>query len=87
MFIYFITPSLGLLRNYSKYKQIKLLLYVRILFIYLGLFIVLQTNNIWKILVFERWFFLIYKTMLSIYNKDYHTKKIKYEKKYCLIYH
>ena len=80
MLIYLITPSLGLLRNYVKYKQIKYLLYVRTPITYLILYIIFQTNNIWKILILERWFFLLYKTILSIYNKDYYRKRIKYEK-------
>ena len=86
MLIYLITPSLGLLRNYVKYKQTKYLLYVRTPITYLILYIIFQTNNIWKILILERWFFLLYKTILSIYNKDYYKKRIKYEKKYKLNY-
>ena len=36
--------------------------------------------------MYERWFFFIYKSLLSIYNDDYNRKKRKYMKKYNLKY-
>lgn len=36
--------------------------------------------------MYERWFFFIYKSFLSIYNDDYNKKKNKYIKKYGLKY-
>lgn len=84
--IYLITPTLGLIRNYTKYKQIKYLLYFRTIIIYLGLQILLQTTNVWKILILERWLLLFVKTLISIYKNDYQNKKIKYIKKYNLKY-
>ncbi len=84
--IILITPILGLLRNYSKYKTIKPLLFIRTPFIYFFLFILIQTNNIWKILIFERWLMLSIKTIISIYNMDYYYKKQKYIKKYGIKY-
>lgn len=82
----FITPLLGLLRNYSKYKKINPLLFVRTPFIYFFLFILTQTNNIWKILIIERWLMLSIKTLISIYKMDYYRNKEKYIKKYGLKY-
>lgn len=81
-----ITPLLGAVRNFVKYKQFKLLIFLRTPLIYCFLYLVLQTRNIWKILVLERWLMFIYKTSLSIYRNDYRSKKEKYKKKYNLIY-
>ena len=84
--LYLITPLLGTLRNYIKYKQIKLLMFLRTPITYFFINLIFQNNNIWKTLVFERWFFFIYKSFLSIYNDDYHKKKDKYIRKYGLKY-
>ena len=86
MLIYLITPSLGLLRNYVKYKQMNYILYIRTPIIYIILKIIFKINNIWKILILERWYFLLYKTFISIYKNDYIKKRKKYMKKYNLIY-
>jgi len=77
-----ITPIMGALRNYTKYKDFKLLIFLRTPVIYFFLFLILQTNNIWKILIFERWFMFVYKTIRSIFKKDYILKKEKYIHKY-----
>lgn len=84
--LYLITPLLGTLRNYIKYKQIKLLMFLRTPFTYFLINIFFQNNNIWKTLMFERWFFFIYKSCLSLYNDDYRKKKNKYIVKYNLKY-
>ena len=84
--LYLITPLLGSFRNYIKYKQIKLLMFLRTPITYFFINTVFQTNNVWKTLVFERWFFFIYKSFLSIYNDDYKKKKNKYILKYNLKY-
>ena len=84
--IWLITPMMGALRNYSKYKDFKLLLFIRTPIIYFFLYLIFQTNNIWKILIFERWIMFIYKTLKSIINKDYIKKKEKYIQKYGLKY-
>ena len=86
LFLYLITPLLGTLRNYVKYKQIKLLLFIRTPITYFIINIIFQCNSIWKTLIYERWYFFIYKTILSIYNDDYNKKKDKYIKKYGLKY-
>jgi len=85
-YLYFITPLLGCLRNYIKYKQLKILMFIRTPLTYLFINLLFQCNNIWKTLMYERWFFFIYKSLLSIYNDDYHRKKKKYMKKYNLKY-
>ena len=89
----FITPSLGLLRNYIKYKQLSLLLYLRspvltlIIYKLLIFYNKLKKNNyIYLSLILERWIMLIFKSILSIYNRDYIHKKEKYIVKYSLDY-
>ena len=84
--ILIVTPLLGTIRNFVKYKQFKPLLFIRTPVIYFLLFIILQTNNFWKIIVLERWLMFIYKTCLSLYRNDYHTRKTKYIQKYNLNY-
>ena len=84
--LYLITPFLGTLRNYIKYKRIKLLLFLRTPITYFMINLLFQNQNIWKTLMFERWFFFIYKSLLSLYNDDYNVKKQKYIKKYDLKY-
>jgi len=84
--LYLITPLLGTIRNYIKYKQIKLLMFLRTPVTYFMINLIFQNQNIWKTLMFERWFFFIYKSLLSLYNDDYNVKKTKYIKKYGLKY-
>ena len=86
IFLYLITPLLGTLRNYVKYKQIKLLLFIRTPITYFLINLIFQCNSIWKTLIYERWYFFIYKTFLSLYNDDYNNKKDKYIEKYGLKY-
>ncbi len=86
IFLYLITPLLGTLRNYIKYKRLKILLFLRTPVTYFMINLLFQNQNIWKTLMFERWFFFIYKSLLSLYNDDYNVKKQKYIKKYGLKY-
>ena len=81
-----ITPLLGFIKNYVKYKQINLLIFLRTPLIYSLLFICLQTQNIWKIITVERWLFFIFKIIRSTIRKDYIVNKEKYKIKYGLIY-
>ena len=85
-YLFCITTIFGFIKNYIKYKQFKFLVFIRtpILYFFINLF--LQNNNIWKILIYERWFFFIYKSIRSIIKNDYKNKKDKYIKKYGLIY-
>ena len=84
--LYLITPLLGSFRNYIKYKKLNFLLFIRTPITYFFINLLFQCNNTWQTLIYERWFFFIYKTILSIYNNDYITKKEKYIKKYGLKY-
>ncbi len=83
---YLITPILGMLKNYIKYKQINGYTFCRTPLLYLLINIVFQRNTLWKTLIYERWFFFIYKIILSIYRNDYQTRKEKYIKKYNINY-
>lgn len=90
MYLYLFTPILGALRNYVKYKKFKLEIFFRTPITYFIIHKILQiyksNNVILYTLIFERWYFLLYKTLLSIINDDYHSKKQKYIKKYNLKY-
>ena len=86
MYLYTITPLLGSLKNYVKYKRFDILIFVRSFYVYLTLHLFTQTNNIWLILILERWFFFIFKIIRSIYRNDYMRNKSKYETKYKIIY-
>jgi len=81
-----VTPLLGSLRNHAKYKNFKPLIFIRTPILYFFLYIILQTNNVWKIIVIERWIMFVYKMILSLYKQDYIKKKEKYQKKYNLKY-
>ena len=86
LYLYLTTPFLGFLKNYIKYKQCKPLIFIRTPIIYILLQILLQTRNHYKIMIYERWFFFMYKMIQSYINDDYHKKKLKYMKKYQLTY-
>ena len=86
MYLYLITPLLGSLKNYVKYKRFNILVFLRTLYIYLVLHLFIQTNNTWMILMIERWFFFVFKIIRSIYRNDYIRNRKKYETKYKLIY-
>ena len=77
IFLYLITPILGSFRNYIKYKKLKFLLFIRTPVTYFIINLLFQCNNVWKTLIYERWFFFIYKSILSLYNNDYIKKKRK----------
>jgi hypothetical protein len=86
MILYTVTPLLGALRNYVKYKQFKPYIFIKTpisYFIIHKLLNLIRCNNIiLYTLILERWFFLFYKTCLSIKNDDYNVKRDKYIKKY-----
>jgi len=84
--ILLITPLLGSLRNFVKYKNFKPLIFIRTPLLYFFLFLIFQTNNIWKIIVLERWFMFVFKTLKSVYRRDYIIKKEKYIMKYNMKY-
>jgi len=84
-YVYFITPFLGLFKNYIKYKKTNFFIFIRTPIIYFLIKIFIN-NNIWKILIYERWFFFIFKIIKSYINNDYIKKKEKYILKYKLKY-
>jgi len=86
MYLYLVTPFLGSLKNYVKYKHFNILVFLRTIYVYFILHLSIQTNNTWLILMLERWFFFSFKIIRSIINNDYNTKKQKYIKKYNIIY-
>ena len=90
LLLYTITPTLGLLRNYIKYKQTRFIIFIRTPIIYVffhSLFCLMGYRNIvWRTLIFERWYFFIDKSIISLWNNDYLKNKDKYIKKYGLIY-
>ncbi len=86
MIILFVIPFLGLIKNYVKYKKISLYLFLRTPILCYFIQLLIQSNNIYKILLYERWFMFIYKIVKSLYNNDYQVRKVKYIKKYKLRY-
>ena len=86
MIYLFLTPMLGSVKNYVKYKQFNILNFLRTPFLYFLLQLFLQTRNYWKILIIERWILFIFKIIRSIWRNDYIMKKEKYKIKYNLKY-
>ena len=86
MLLILVTPLLGSLKNYVKYKRFNILILLRTPLLYFLLQLILQTNNIWKILVFERWILFLFKIIRSLYRNDYLVKKEKYKIKYNINY-
>jgi hypothetical protein len=90
MIIYTVTPLLGALRNYVKYKQFKLMIFIKTPITYFIIHKLLEIikcrNIILYTLILERWYFLLYKTVVSLINDDYNIKKQKYIIKYNLKY-
>ena len=90
LLLYLITPNLGLLRNYIKYKKLSLTTYLRTPAIYFLLhtwFLLLGHRNImYKVMIYERWYWFLYKSLKSYINDDYNTKKEKYKTKYKIKY-
>jgi hypothetical protein len=86
----FIIPVLGCLKNYVKYKQISLLLFLRTPFIYSILYTYYNyfkyKNKISLTIINERIFMFLYKIVKSLLVDNYHLKKLKYIKKYDIIY-
>ena len=90
MILLFITPLLGVTRNYIKYKQINIYLLLSsnlLYFLYILFFNQIQYEySIYEILIYERWIMFIIKIGISLYNDDYNIKRNKYINKYNLKY-
>ena len=89
LILYLVTPNLGLLRNYIKYKTLKLTTYLRTPLLYLiihfWLLLVGHRNIIYKTIIYERWYWFLYKSLKSYIKDDYNVKKEKYKIKYKLV--
>ena len=85
-----IIPVLGALKNYVKYKRVSLLLFCRTPFIYSFIYSYLRLfnykNKIILTIVNERIFMFIYKIVYSLLTDSYHKNKLKYIKKYNILY-
>lgn len=69
--IYFlITPTLGLLRDYSKNKNIIFSKFIRtpLMTFIISLYCNRTRENLFKIIIYERWLMLMYKTCYSLYK-------------------
>lgn len=86
MILFFITPFLGSLKNYVKYKQFSFCLFLRSPLICFLLQVIIQTNNYWMILILERWLMFSFKIIRSLYRNDYQRNRNKYILKYNLEY-
>ena len=90
MLLYTITPILGLLRNFIKYKQLNYILFFRSPLIYYCINyscnIIQYNNTIYETLIYERWIMFIIKSIISLYKNDYNSNKLKYMKKYNIKY-
>ena len=86
MIVFFLTPLLGSLKNYVKYKRFCPFLFLRSPLLSFLLQIIIQTNNIWMIMILERWLMFIFKIIRSLLRNDYQRKKEKYKLKYNLKY-
>jgi len=90
MSLYLITPILGFLRNYIKYKQCNVKKFIRTPIAYLFFHFVFSLlgyrNIVWRTLIFERWYFFIDKSFMSWWKNDYIINKEKYKIKYGLQY-
>ena len=86
MIVFFITPFLGSLKNYVKYKRFSPSLFLRSPFICFLLQVIIQTNNYWMILILERWLMFSFKIIRSLYRNDYQRNRNKYILKYNLEY-
>lgn len=89
LILYLVTPNLGLLRNYIKYKTLSISTYLRTPLLYLiihfWLLLVGHRNIIYKTIIYERWYWFFYKSLKSYIKDDYNVKKEKYKIKYKLV--
>ena len=85
-----IIPILGAVKNYVKYKRVSLLLFLRTPVIYsifyTFLWIRKYKNKISLTIINERIFMFLYKIIYSLLTDKYHKNKLKYIKKYNILY-
>ena len=81
--LFLITAILGFIKNYVKYKKISFCLFIRTPLICLCLYLIIKDkiyNPILSSIILERWFMLLYKSIKSFIDDDYHKKKINTRK-------
>ena len=87
---YLVIPTLGLCKNYVKYKQISFFIFLRTPFLNIFFESILRylsyRRPILLSIIWERIFFFVFKIIRSYIRDDYHRKKNKYMKKYKLNY-
>jgi hypothetical protein len=85
-----IIPVLGAAKNYVKYKRVSFLLFLRTpviySFIYTYLRLLNHKNKVILTIVNERIFMFIYKIVYSLLTDSYHKNKLKYIRKYNILY-
>ena len=85
-----IIPVLGAAKNYVKYKRVSFLLFLRTpviySFIYAYLRLLNHKNKVILTIVNERIFMFIYKIVYSLLTDSYHKNKLKYIRKYNILY-
>tara|TARA_B100001057_G_C22494981_1_gene811723 strand:- start:84 stop:392 length:309 start_codon:yes stop_codon:yes gene_type:complete len=85
-----IIPILGAAKNYVKYKRVSFLLFLRTPIIYsifyTFLWIYKYENKISLTIINERIFMFLYKIIYSLLTDTYHKNKLKYIKKYNILY-
>ena len=85
-----IIPVLGAAKNYVKYKRVSFLLFLRTpviySFIYTYLRLLNHNNKVILTIVNERIFMFIYKIVYSLLTDSYHKNKLKYIRKYNILY-
>ena len=85
-----IIPVLGAAKNYVKYKRLSFLLFLRTpviySFIYAYLRLLNHNNKVILTIVNERIFMFIYKIVYSLLTDSYHKNKLKYIRKYNILY-
>ena len=83
--LYGITPLLGLIKNYVKYKQINIFLFLRtpMLYVMIDKLLLIYFHKyprlLWTLII-ERWLMFQYKIIYSLIFDLYHKRKKKYIK-------
>ena len=89
-YYYLVIPTLGLCKNYVKYKQISVFIFLRtpilnIFFESLLRYLSWRSPVLLSV-IWERIFFFVFKIISSYLRDDYKRKKKKYMEKYGLKY-
>jgi hypothetical protein len=89
-YLLFVTPNLGLIKNYVKYKILDIHKYIRSYLLYAYIFGILKlfsnNNVIYRVIIYERWIMFLFKIFRDIINDTYNKNKQKYILKYKLEY-